>query len=317
MAHEQAELSRFDPKLGPRGTLVSMEDVEAAYKTSAQANLTARYVCADCKVRVHAVIPSRIKPGRKRSPSPYFSSSPNKHKRDCTRRPKAAPPSVPTTRTMAGRSRRGDVPAKWNELITPIVPAPGSGSSKPTGAVTGGASKGVRVTTPGSGSSIPSTGLVEKVARAWLGMSATEAAAEPFEADWNPQGTYQTAFIVAGPKEVTDRPVTPERIYVGEIATVAQGKSGYILTLATRHGDGSELKVWLQNALQTAPAGGAQLWKRLQDGNVVPGMLIFALGAFAHQAIGPGFFSLPVIDSRKVWIVTDAEVQALLEQSER
>lgn len=43
MAHEQAELSRFDPKLGPRGTLVSMEDVEAAYRTSAQANLTARY----------------------------------------------------------------------------------------------------------------------------------------------------------------------------------------------------------------------------------------------------------------------------------
>lgn len=317
MAHEQARLTRADPQLGPVGTLVSMTDVTAVYTTTTSANRVAAYSCADCKVRVHAVLPKAVKPGRLRSPSPYFSSSPKRHAPGCTRRPNAAPPPTPTTRTMAGRNHQGDIPAKWNEQLAASAPAPGTRPVDGQGNPMGTSTRGARVTTPGSGTSIPSTGLVERIATHWLRMKPGQTAQQPFEADWNPGGTFATAFVVVGPAELTAHPAAPERVYVGEVLSVRKGASGYILTLLARHGSGREAKVWLQKSLQSAPSGGAQLWARLETGEVVPGMTVFALGAFHFQDIGvDGFYSLPVIDPRRVWLLSQAKARSLMDEAD-
>lgn len=148
-------------------------------------------------------------------------------------------------------------------------------------------------------------------------MKSGQASHQSFEADWNPGGTYATAFVVVGPAELTAHPVAPERVYVGEVLSVRKGSSGYILTLVARHSSGRETKVWLQKSLQSAPSGGAQLWARLEGGEVMPGMTVFALGAFHFQDIGvDGFYSLPVIDPRRVWLVSQAKAQSLMDEAD-
>lgn len=249
------------------------------------------------------------KPGRLRSPSPYFSSSPHKHATGCTRRAGAGTASTPAAKTMAARSTRAVAPSEWRDA----PPSPGgAGSIVGGGKAVGGSGsspQGARVTKPGAGTSVASTGRVEKVARAWLAMPQGNRPRAPFIASWNPGGTYASAFVLVGRTEVVASPQTPERIYVGEVASVARGASGYIVTLTETHRDGRAMKFWLQNSLQAAPAGGAQIWQKLDNKEIAPGMLAFALGEFALQAFGAGFYSLPVTDARRIWFVDarDAE----------
>lgn len=125
------------------------------------------------------------------------------------------------------------------------------------------------------------------------------------KASWNPGGTYDSAFVGVDTGTVTDaRP--PERIYFGEIESVFHGRTGYILTLSTRHADGKMLRIWLQNVIATSQAPGPQLWAQLTSGEIREGMAVFALGEFVEQAASgnqPNYYSMPVTDAHRVWIV--------------
>ena len=213
---------------------------------------------------------------------------------------------------MKGRPVKAAAPTVW--VDTPAGPGASVAGPAGTGTFPGGTTtKGAKVTGPGSGTSVASTSLVERIARAYLAMTGAQLIATPLRAQWNPGGTYASAFNVPGPGTLSQSPQTSELVYVGEISSVYKGKTGYLLTLTYRHADGNELRIWLQNAVAAHPAGQA-LWKKLQNGQIAPGMLAFALGSFIRQTTSGAviFYSLPVVDARRVWIVGTTEVQAVL-----
>lgn len=312
MSHEQARLSANDPVLGVAGTLVTISDVEAAYPTSMSAKGAARFQCADprCKVTVRAVIPEKDKPGRKRSPSAYFTSSPATHATGCTRRPlEQGTPPTPTTLTMAARSMRGSIPSVWNDSLTGASRVAGAdgGIVVPPNPAT--PSRGAKVTRPGSGQSKMQTGRVKILAEVWLERTRARCLAAPFAADWNPGGNYETAFEVVTPRSVETSP-SPERIYVGEISRLWKGNSGHGLTLAARHREGHEITVWLKSSLGEAGSDAKGLAKELRLREVKPGMIVFAFGAFVLQhVLGRTFYSLAIDKLPHVWVVSAEDAQ--------
>ena len=171
------------------------------------------------------------------------------------------------------------------------------------------------MTAPGVGYSVGSTSLLERIARPYLTMTGPQLRATSLKASWNPGGTYDTAFLVPGPGTVSMSPETEELVYVGDIAAIYKGKSGFLLTLSVKHADGNDLRIWIQNSLASVAPGGPQLWDRLANGSITNGMIIFALGKFARQTTSGTlvYYSMPTVDPRRVWIVDTKQAEALLD----
>lgn len=315
MAHERAELTSFNLRLGRPNDVVTITDVESHYTTSVAANAGIGYRCADCKVKVHAVIPEPIKKGRLRSPSSYFSSSPRKHRQGCTRLPPSVPPGGVTTTTMKARPAKAKVPTAWNDLPPAGTPTWGGNEVGRGAGASGTTTRGARVTASGGGTSKSDTGVVKRAAIAYLGMTTADLNATEFEATWNPGGTYATAFEVLVDGSITATPETEQRIYLGEVVSAFKGSSGYTVTLSPKHANGKELRLWLQNVIKTVPTG-SQLGAALDGELIKPGMLAFALGAFKRQIANGGrvYYSMPLVDPRHMWFVESAEVGALIEE---
>lgn len=312
MAHEVARLTKADPNLGPAGQVVSITKVVARYGSSKAANASARFICADCGVPVTAVVPAAHKAERARSPSAHFRAK-GSHKTGCTRLPRVLERIGQTTRQMAGRPDQAKAPSVWEDPPATSSVASAAGTAMLGSALLSPGAPGAKVSHHGTSASVGHSYLVQRFAEAYLRMTGPEAKSAALSASWNPGGTYASAFTVLSQKKPSVSP-TPKQIYVGEIAKIHQGDSGFVLELVETHSDRTELRLWLKNELEhTAPAG-PSLWSRLLGGQVTPKMIVFALGAFSQQTSskrGP-YHSLPLIDARLTWIVDVATVQNIL-----
>lgn len=313
MAHEVAELASADGNLGPVGHVVSIAEVRQAYRSSRLANARTRYVCADCRVPVSAVLPLRNKVGRLRTPSDHFRAS-GQHANGCTRFPRVVLIGGTTANQMAARPVQGPVPVIWSNLPATTAVAPTQPQRSASAGTSAPSAAGARVTQPGAGASVAHSYLVEKFAKAYLQMNGPQMASTPLQAPWNPGGTYSSGFVVLQNAGITGGPHIDDRIYVGEISRIHLGQTGFTIDLTERHKDGSELRLWLQNVLQHAHPGGAHLWSRLVSAQVTAKMLVFALGGFQKttKAGGGHYYSMPVIDPRFIWVVDPVTVHNIM-----
>lgn len=154
---------------------------------------------------------------------------------------------------------------------------------------------------------------MERIATAYVSMDGAELLATPLRASWNPGGTYQSAFEILTTGSLTGSPQTLEQVYLGEIQSIFKGVTGYVLTLTARHANGKDLRIWIQNVAATS-FGGAHLWRRLEQKKILPGQIVFALGKFSLQTTNSAavFYSMPIIDARRLWIVDSTQIAPLL-----
>lgn len=179
--HEQARLTKSHQTLGQVGQLVSIEDIEKNYSTSAKANSAVEVECANtrCKVKVRITIISPSKPGRKITPSSYFHG---KHIAGCDRKP-SQPQLAPmhASPTQGANPDKNNIPAVW---VDPIGTSPGSGGPtaispsqiNPSSASTQGRSR------TGAGTSKSQSQRVERFAKEWLKLTQQVRKTQPLEA---------------------------------------------------------------------------------------------------------------------------------------
>lgn len=300
--HDQAELVRGSGILGRPGDGVTIDEVEAAYASSSTANSAEEFRCSGCGVRVIAVITDPTRRGRKKSPSSYFRATPVSHKSSC--RPQATlstPTTAPTPPTKPANPNKATRPTAWDDA--PDIGA-GISTNGSTSSVWGtGPGAGTRTSTVGSGTSRSKSRRVERFAAEWKTMSSSARAVTELRASWNPGGTYGSAFLDLSTTSLADESPTRTAIYCGTIASIWKGKTGYILTLAERHMNGSELCVWVQNHVSASDPSGKRLWANLVAGTVQPGSLVFALGEFAiNHRPTTSWYSLPVASGNHIWV---------------
>ena len=293
--HEQAILTMAHPILGAKGSLVSIGSVEAIYKTSEAANANATFKCADpeCGVVVRAVITKETKELRKNSPSSYFRG---RHVKGCTREPRPAvaipPPAVVTN---GGSPNRTDVPTVWVDPSKSASDGKSGGNGSPLDGAEGNGTGGKSPS--GTGTSDGHSGLMQRFAENWLTKSATAQRATKLLADWNPGGTYHSAFHPLGYHKTVDVGTLSIRIIVGILQSVRNGKSGYTITLQEKNSDGVELQVWVQSVAFAQGRAGATLEERLAKLEVTPTLIqVFALGEFFLQERAKRkWYALPII----------------------
>jgi hypothetical protein len=120
-------------------------------------------------------------------------------------------------------------------------------------------------------------------------------------APWNKGGTYDSAFFDLHQVTVQDNIST--RIFVGEIAELIHGTSGYTLVLSQRQTDGRPLWIWLRNSVRGSGSSGAMLFHQLDRKEVPQGSRIFALGRFElHDREAHSWHSLPIAHGDNIWI---------------
>ena len=144
---------------------------------------------------------------------------------------------------MKARPTKAKFPTAWNDLPSALIATSGGASELGVKGLSGTTINGVRVTAGGGEVSKSDTGVVKRVALAYLMMTATELDRTNFKADWNPGGTYATAFEVPRNGSITATPDTNMHIYLAEVESTFKGTSGHIITLKPRHADGKELRL--------------------------------------------------------------------------
>ena len=274
-----------DPNLGSAGTLMAIADVKSHYKSSTLANSRTKFKCADCAVAVHAVIPVPTVPGRRRSPSPYFSSSPKRHRHGCTRLPVVAPSIGAAAVSMLGRSTRGAPPTRWVDPATENVVG-GTAGTSPGVSSRGLSTIGAVTTTPGASASIASSSMTRRFAEKWRQMSSTLRGSTPLDAPWNTGGTYESASADIRSRGPSGSPDSPHAIYIGNIVLVRPIATGFSVTLSANHADGTQLLLWIQNHCK-GKVGGSELWSVLAAGAALRQTEVFALGYFRSTAFWP------------------------------
>lgn len=303
--HQQAILVTENAKLGSAGTPVGVDDIEKHFATTAEANASIAYKCADpkCGVPVIAVITKLTKATRKTSPSSYFRANGRKpHVIGCTREPS---PAVPTTASHGGPVN----PASPNRTNAPVVwvdPLSQTGGTSGVGgnvSATGTPSSGSRGTrgTKGSETSQGRSQMVESFAKKWLVMNAQIQRSSPLTAPWNQQGTYYTAFHAFAYHRAVDVSSTGQKIYVGILKQVVKTTSGYIVSLSEVNSSGEVLEVFVPSSALLFGTSGATLNSRL--GGLVgttKTTQVFALGTFSR--IDSGTISLTVAHPHYIYI---------------
>ncbi|KRP44618.1 hypothetical protein SAMN04490190_2928 [Pseudomonas libanensis] len=193
--HEQARLSRSHATLGQIGDLVSIEDIEKIYPTSASANNAVEVECANprCNVKVSITIiaPAEAKKDRKITPSSHFRG---KHIDGCDRKPaQTAQTSSTVSPTQPAHPLNTGIPVVWAD---PGATSPGTGGSKPgaPGQINPSGTSASGRSQVGAGTSQSQSQRVEKFAKAWLELTQQARRGQPLEAHWNTEGTYASAF---------------------------------------------------------------------------------------------------------------------------
>lgn len=307
--HEQAIITLDNPFLGTKGSLISISVVAKHFPTTARANQGIAYECADprCKVKVSAVIPVKTKLGRRTSPAPYFRG---RHVVGCTRNPQTAlAPPLPAGGNKPAHPHRQSAPVVWVDPRAHVLPAGGG---------TSGGNQAGNADVPGSGGRNGSgTGtsqrrskIIENFASEWKTMTVHERRQNPLVAPWNPGGNYYSAFFPLRYYPAISVDTLSETIFVGVLKGLVQGTSGYVITLAEKHPNGLDLRIWIQNPTFTLQPGGpavratlATLAKTLPPQPVT----VYALGAFSKQRATTGkreWYSLIVTHPHLIWIDT-------------
>lgn len=218
--HEQARLTRDHATLGQVGDLVSIEDIEKIYSTSANANNAVKVACANahCNVKVGIAIISRAKLGRKKTPSSHFRGS---HIFGCDRKPaQAAQTPANVSPTLPANPLKSTIPVVW---VDPVSTSQSTGSSKPgsPGQVNPSGTSASGQSRVGAGTSQSQSQRVEKFAKAWLELTQQARKAHPLGAAWNTGGTYASAFYPFDYLNTQTMVPIGEKIHT---ASVASGK---------------------------------------------------------------------------------------------
>jgi hypothetical protein len=309
--HDSAVLTCDALSLGTAGTLVNIWRLEGLYATSALANASATYHCADpaCGVKVSAVIVAKDKEGRKRSPSSYFVAKPRPHIDGCSRQPAEAQDLNPTEHeTLTAQPHRLNAPVVWNDpetkrglsLVPPTITVAG-------GATRSGGRAGVSVL--GEGVSSTSTQKLENLALAWLNMRDDHQRLETkLTAPWNPLGSYFSAFrpLHLMARQQVDK--LGKRIFVGTLAIVKPIPTGFWLELLEAHEDERVLVLWVKQEALTVHADGEVLLKQLTSfaGHTLDKPIgAYALGQFYLQESKTNsktWYSLSVTHPHNIWL---------------
>lgn len=287
--HQQATLVSANVKLGNAGALVSIDDIEKHYATTAAANAAAKYKCADpkCGVSVIAVITKLTKQTRKNSPTSYFRASrKNPHVKGCSRAPVPTKVTTTTHGGTAGQAspNRTSAPTVWVDPLATAGSGVGGG-----GNATGTPSTGSRGTrgANGSGMSQGHSQMVETFAKKWVGMNAQTQRTTSLAAPWNPHGTYHSAFHPFAYNKAVDASTVGIKIYVGVVKQLINSPSGYIITLQEKNSGGEALEVLVPPAVFQYGAPGRALNSKLARliGSTNP-VTVFALGIFSKNPTG-------------------------------
>ncbi|MYM28312.1 hypothetical protein GTP58_08245 [Duganella sp. CY15W] len=308
--HQEAILTTNHTILGPAGTPVSIAKLEKLFTTTASANDDIGYKCADphCGVRVKAVITVLSKKLRKNSPSSYFAAKGTSHAKGCTRMPKPATltPLPPTSGAGAASPHRSAHPAIWVDPRTQPAAIGGSPATV-TGGSGGSGGPGRVRTTSGGGTTQSRSQLVESYALAWIGMAMHEKRTEELLAEWNPGGTYFSAFHPIWFYSGTDVTAVGQKIFVGKFSSIIKSKTGYVITLAEKNSTGEPLWVWVQSHTFAAGAAGKALQQLMEACEKTPvnyvGKRVFALEKFTGNSGSKGpWSSIPVEHPHMMWM---------------
>ncbi len=278
--HEQARLTKSHQTLGQVGQLVSIEDIEKNYSTSAKANSAVEVECANtrCKVKVRITIISPSKPGRKITPSSYFHG---KHIAGCDRKP-SQPQLAPmhASPTQGANPDKNNIPAVW---VDPIDTSPGSGGPtaispsqiNPSGASTQGRSR------TGAGTSKSQSQRVERFAKEWLKLTQQVRKTQPLEAPWNLGGTYASAFYPFDYQDTESMYSVGTRIHTASVVSGKLSNGDFYIRLKEQKAHATPKIVIINAAMLSASVAGQSLAMQLINPGVPTSKTyIFFLGAF-------------------------------------
>ena len=285
--HEQARLTKSHEKLGQAGDLVSIEDIEKIYSTSAKANSAIEVECANprCRVNVRITIISRTKLDRKITPSSYFRG---KHITGCDRKPKQ-PTLAPTniSPTLGANPNKSNIPAVW---VDPIGTPPATGGSKPPSPnqtnTPGTATQGHSRT--GAGTSKSQSQRVEKFAKEWLKLTQQTRKAQPLEAGWNPGGTYASAFYPFDYLNTQTMVPVGTRIHTASVASGMLSNGDFHIRLREQTPRATPKVVIINSAILNASNAGQALATKITNQTLATSKIyVFFLGAFQmNQSTG-------------------------------
>jgi hypothetical protein len=286
--HEEAILNTAHPALGNVGDTITILDVTAVFNSTATANATTSYKCANssCGVALTAVIVDNTKIGRKTSPSSYFRAK-GSHTAGCSRKssPSASTLVAPVVIKLPANPKKSNIPAVWIDSLQPQVSSnnnkniainnPNSPSSNyPT----------QQRSTVGAGTSKGQSQLLSKFVSAWKSMNVPTQQNTLLHAAWNTGGNYHTAFNILNYASSQDALNVGTKIHVGTVKSVFDNGSMYLISLDEKNvgGKGEDLIVSVLKS-NLAGASGANLRNQLSNLSVnLPGskFFIYVLGSF-------------------------------------
>lgn len=282
MMHEQAMLTRDHPKLGGIDGLVTIGDISQEYTTSVAANNAVKVKCANpfCGVKVSIVIPSKTKGLRKTTPSPHFRGV---HAAGCDRKPSSLVSKNDVVSTsLSANPNRSDVPQVWIDPATTTFGTSGNSSTainRDTGVGSGGQGR----SSVGQGTSKSQSEMLERFAKAWLGMSQSVRKKELLKAPWNTEGTYASAFH---PFEFANTKFLGKigyKIYTAAVDTISDQNGDICITLKQKVAASVSKLVVIKASTFGVGAAGKALSKILAN-DLKPGVFVFALGAFKFNS---------------------------------
>lgn len=308
--HEVAVLLNDDPRLGVAGQLVTIDEIEEHYSTSKAANVN-RYRCADgnCGVRVDAVIPAKIKPGRKISPCAYFVARPT-HAPGCSRKPNAfQAASQETSGYNAPNSERISSPVIWvdpRKNLSPTSVDSESTDEKSPDQTSDGRSRSRGV----KGVSEARSQLVRKFATEWKNMTPNRRRSTPLKAEWNPGGNYDSAINPLINFKKLSLQNRSELLFEATVSRIHEGATGFTLDLVETDSSELQLKIWIRTIALTSGKQGRALKSELEEfknnPNEISGKKVYFLSSFSTQSSWKNpdweWLAAPIDHPSLIWI---------------
>lgn len=309
MRHEHARVLLSDLGLPAVGQLVHISVLEELYGRTGRSPKAGGFACATCDVVVHPVLTRLARPGRKSSPSSYFSPSPRSHREDCARFRSLGVTATRAAGALPAAPARTAIPAVW--ITAPQSVTNGQAGRHEQHASPHSSSRRARRLEAGSEISQARTGRVEAIARAWLQLSPASRHHQPLRAPWAKDGTYRTAVRELMRLDHTPSDVTGSSIYMAVIDGVhfrdgcctirLQSKVRRLgRTGAQEHSNA--LQVFLPREFGQTPAGRIVVSALKDLGRSCRVGTVFALGQFEWKFVRHGWYSMTVPAEQWIWI---------------
>lgn len=316
MRHEHARVIRNGAGLPAEGHTVHISVVERMQRLNGTLPPKGTFACTGCDVEVRAVLTSEARPGRKSSPSSYFSPSPQSHHQDCARSRSHCAAATRAASALPAAPVRTAIPAAWVAACQPATTS--AASSHDHHAVLSLRSGRARRLDTGDRISQARTERVEAVARAWLQLSNEQRHQQSFKAPWAVDGSYATAVRDINRSDVTPAELTSQSIYMAVIRGIHVNDDRCTIRLAyavrrlSQTGSlehSNALQIVLPPTFGSTPTGSFLMEALRGSGSGLAGKTVFALGKFEWKFQRHGWYSMLVPLEKWLWIPSLSEVR--------